>query len=180
MKKVVLLLLFVPLLCCFSCEDKEENEISPLIFNLAWDEGSTPFVMDENGYLHMNIDITRWQTIKTIYGYVFRDDSPVNIIKFAWASSHYWYTGDTLGYLVDVGLNEQFEYVYYDTTYIVGFNGFEVPCVNGSSYSREDGMVNTVIAPVRTMRGDTMTIYWGMHDNWTYEDTYGEFQIILD
>ena len=86
----------------------------------------------------------------------------------------------TLGYLVDVGLNEQFEYVYYDTTYIVGFNGFEVPCVNGSSYSREDGMVNTVIAPVRTMRGDTMTIYWGMHDNWTYEDTYGEFQIILD
>ena len=41
-------------------------------------------------------------------------------------------------------------------------------------------MVNTVIAPVRTMRGDTMTIFWGMHDPWTYDDTYGKFYIILN
>ena len=52
--------------------------------------------------------------------------------------------------------------------------------MNGASYTREDGTVNTVIAPVSIMRGDTMVIYWGMHDPWTYEDTYGEFPIILD
>ena len=39
-------------------------------------------------------------------------------------------------------------YVNYDTTYITGFSGWEVPIVNGSSYSRMDGEVNTMIAPI--------------------------------
>ena len=41
-------------------------------------------------------------------------------------------------------------------------------------------MVNTVIAPVRSMRGDTMTIFYGYFDNWKEEELYGDFQIVLD
>ena len=34
----------------------------------------------------------------------------------------------------------------------------EVPTINCCSYSNSDGEVNTMIAPVQTMVGDTMTI----------------------
>ena len=166
-----------------SCTDMNmDDEIPPLSFRLAWEMGVQPLIMDGNGYLHMTINPSSWQTIKTLYGYVTRvgSEEGVNVIKFGWASSHYWVLGDTLGYIIDVGLDDGFQYVYYDTTYIVGFSGHEVPCVNSASYSREDGLVNTVIAPVKTMQGDTIMVYWGMHDNWRLEEIYGEFQIILD
>ena len=60
------------------------------------------------------------------------------------------------------------------------FEGFEVPIINGASYSREDGEVNTMIAPVRSMRGDTATIYYEYYDNWTYDNTSWEFYVIFD
>jgi len=41
-------------------------------------------------------------------------------------------------------------------------------------------MVNTVIAPVRTMRGDTMTIFYGWYDDWKSEEITGTFNIVLD
>ena len=128
----------------------------------------------------MTLNNGTWQTVKTIYGHVYRDGSPMNTLKFGWASSHYWVLNDTLGYIVDIGLNEQYQYIAYDTTFITGFSGFEVPCVNGSSYSREDGMVNTVIAPVKSMRGDTMTILYGWYDDWKGEEKTGNFKVILD
>ena len=68
----------------------------------------------------------------------------------------------------------------YDTTYITWFSGFEVPIVNGASYSDLDGYVSTMIAPVKTMLGDTATIYYGYYDNWLDEDTYGEFNVIFN
>ena len=68
----------------------------------------------------------------------------------------------------------------YDTTYITWFSGYEVPIVNGSSYSREDGEVNTMIAPVKTMVGDTATIFYAWYDDWRGEDGGGEFNIIFD
>ncbi len=177
MIRYITLLLFIGLVF-WGCENEEE--ISPMVFTLDPDGGTTPFTTDENGYLHMTIDTTRWQTIKTIYAHITRNGNPMNVINVGWSSSHYYLLNDTIGYIVDVGLNDQFQYIYYDTTYITGFNGFEVPCVNGASYTREDGTVNTVIAPVNIMRGDTMVIYWGMYDNWRDEETYGEFPIILD
>jgi len=38
------------------------------------------------------------------------------------------------------------------------YNGEVVPTVNGSSYVGENGEVNTVIAPIRSMINDTLTI----------------------
>ena len=137
--------------------------------------------VDTNGYYHLSIDTTRWQTLHRISGHVYRDSMPVNIIKFGWASSHYWIVGDNFGYVIcNTGLTDYGMYVGYDTTYITWFGGAEVPIVNGSSYSREDGEVNTVIAPVKTMIGDTATIFYAYYDNWREEETYGEFYVIFD
>ena len=43
-----------------------------------------------------------------------------------------------------------------------------------------DGEVNTMIAPIRTMRGDTATIFYGWYDDWTDEETINEFYVIFD
>ena len=155
--------------------DGESDELSPIVFNL-----NSEMSMDENGYYHVSLDTTKWQTTHRISGNVFRDDNPVNIIKFVWASSHHWLIGDDYGYIVSSGYTDDLVYVSYDTTYITGFNGFEVPIINGSSYSDEYGEVNIMIAPVKTMLGDTAAISYGYFDNWREEETYGSFNVIFD
>ena len=152
------------------------QELSPILFEL-----DSRLSVDANGFHHITIDTTKWQTIHRISGHVYRDGNPVNVIKFAWTSSHHWYIGDDFGYVIaNNGLTDDMTYVGYDTTYITWFGGEEVPIVNGASYSNEDGEVNTMIAPVRSMVGDTATIFYVYHDNWTYKETYGGFHIIFD
>ena len=45
-----------------------------------------------------------------------------------------------------------------DTTYITWFEGEEVPTVNPTSYQTNEGEINTMIAPVQSMAGDTLLI----------------------
>ena len=177
-KKVTIITLigFSLFVGCSDCRSPFEPELSPITFEL-----NSGLDEDVNGFYHMVIDTNSWQTIHRISGRVYRDGLPVNVIKFGWASSHYWVVGDNFGYVIcNTGLTDYGVYVGYDTTYITWFGGAEVPIVNGSSYSREDGEVNTVIATVKTMVGDTATIFYGYYDNWKEEETYGEFYVIFD
>ena len=157
------------------CEDVS-NDIEPILFEL--DSG---LLKDSNGYYHMNLDTNSVQTLHRLSGRVLRNGEPVNVIKFAWASNMYWIMGDNFGYVIaNNGLTDDLVYVGYDTTHITWFSGWEVPIVNGSSYSREDGEVNTMLAPVRSMRGDTATIYFSYYDNWLYQTSEGNFKIIFN
>jgi len=150
--------------------------ISPILFEL-----DARLFEDDNGYYHLPLDENKWQTTHRISGHVYRDSMPVNVVSFSWLSDFYWTIGDTFGYVIaNNGLTDDLVYVAYDTTYITWFDGFEVPIVNGSSYSREDGEVNTMIAPVRTMKGDTSTIYYQYVDNYYGDVYYGEFYVIFD
>ena len=155
-----------------SCEDSPELSYD-ITFDMRLNE-------DGNGYYHLTLDRNKWQTLHRVSGSVANTQYRLENFWIEWESNLYWYIGDTLGYVVKRGLTDDLVYVGYDTTYITWFNGYEVPIVNSASYSREDGEVNTMIAPVKTMVGDTATIYYGYHDPWTYEDTYGEFYVIFD
>jgi hypothetical protein len=135
--------------------------------------------MDENGYYHLELNDDTWQTIHRISGTIYDDVEPVELIRFNWYSSHYWYIGDTLGYVIQYGLTDDLEYVSYDTSYVTWFDGWEVPTINCCSYSNSDGEVNVMIAPVRSMVGDTMTI-WFTFRNYSNELEEGNFYIILD
>ena len=177
-RKIVGLITLIGFSLFVGCSNPTEPEpIPPILFEL---DARLP--VDGNGYYHLTIDQTKWQTLHRLSGRVTREgsDEGVNVIKFGWASNFYWYIGDTLGYIVESGLTDDLEYVSYDTNYVTWFDGFEVPIVNSASYSDYDGYVNTMMAPVRTMIGDTATIYYGYWDNWTYDETYGEFNIIFD
>ena len=88
-------------------------------------------------------------------------------------------SGDTLGYIVNRNFNDDGMYVSVDTSYITGFNGMEVPTINCCSYSNSYGEVNTMIAPVQTMVGDTMTIRMYFWNN-EYELIQEFIHIVLD
>ena len=68
----------------------------------------------------------------------------------------------------------------YDTVYITQYNGFTVPTTNQVSYSNGYGEINNMIAPVQTMKGDTMYLtatffQWSITDWETIE-----IPIVLD
>lgn len=107
--------------------------------------------VDENGFLHIPTNPSVYQTLYRIKGYVYRDGESVNVVKFGWWSEYHW-----------------------------DYDGFLIPIVNGSSYSREDGEVNTMVGVVPSMIGDTIVIHYGYYDEWKSETTYGEINVIID
>lgn len=135
--------------------------------------------LDENGYYHLVMERDSWQTLHRISGSVYTDEVPAELIRFNWYSSHYWYIGDTLGYIVSFGLTDDLEYVSYDTNYVTWFNGSEVPTTNCCSYSNSEGEVNNMIAPVQSMIGDTMTIGYRWSDYYNNLNE-GTIEIVLD
>ena len=151
------------------CEDEiiiasEEENVS---FNMR-------LPIDGNGYYHINMDRNNWQTIHRVSGSITDDFGAVMNERVQWRSNLYWYLGDTLGYVVKRGLTDDLEYVSYDTVYVTGFNGMEVPTSNMASYSNSDGEINNMIAPVKSMIGDTLTL------TAYYDDSWESFNIVLD
>ena len=102
------------------------------------------------------------------------ENQPVENVRFEWSSNLYWLLGDTLGYIVNQNLNDEGMYVSTDTSYITGFNGFEVQTINCCSYSNKYGEVNTMIGVVKQMIGDTMRV------NYSYLGISESINIVLD
>ena len=119
--------------------------------------------LDNNGYYHLTLSREHWQTLHK-----------VSCVRFEWESDLYWYLGDTLGYIVTRHLTDSGTYVGVETSYIIGFNGQEVPTSNMVSYSNSYGQFNNMIAPVQSMVGDTLTLT----ANWNGGKR--SFNIVLD
>jgi hypothetical protein len=136
--------------------------------------------IDVNGYYHLELNLNTIQTTHRLSGHIYEDEQPLDIVKFNWESSHYWILEDTLGYVYQDGFTNDFIYTTYDTTYIVGFDGFEVPTINCCSYSNSEGEVNTMFGPTRKMRGDTVRISVGYYHPYKSEFISTEFMVVLD
>ena len=116
---------------------------------------------DQNGYSVFNLYSQQTQNIHTISGSIRRDgripDEPRQRVE--WESSHYWTLkqGDTTGTIYRRtwrGLGWQI----VDSIKVVNLKTSQVPTINSVCYNSADGSINTVIAPMWNMRGDTMTI----------------------
>lgn len=157
------------LLLLISCESPTSSDgYATLEFDLRLPQ-------DENGYYHLEINRNKWQTLHRVSGSITKGEYGVANFIVEWESDLSWRLGDTLGYIVNREFNPfQAQYVSIDTSYIVGFNGMEVATSNKVSYSNAKGEINNMIAPVRSMIGDTLhlTAYW-----YTGTATWG---IVLD
>lgn len=165
-------LTILPLL--WACDSPSEPADPEIEFNLK-----PRLTADGNGYYHLTLTEDSWQTLHRISGHITEDGKPLENMKFGWESSHYWILGDTLGYIVRRGLSDQVRYVAIDTSYIIGFSGFEVPTVNCCSYSNAEGEVNTMFAPVQSMRHDTVTVTASFYGYSSELETH-ELRIVLE
>jgi hypothetical protein len=116
---------------------------------------------DNNGYSIFNLYSTQTQNIHTISGSIRVNGEIPNEPreKVEWESSHYWTLkyGDTIGTIYRRtwrGLGWQI----VDSIKVVNLKTSQVPTINSACYNSADGTINTVIAPMWNMRGDTMTI----------------------
>ena len=116
---------------------------------------------DQNGYSVFSLYSTQTQNIHTISGSI-RVNGKIPISpkeKVEWESSHYWTlnVGDTIGTIYRRtwrGLGWQI----VDSIKVINLNASQVPTINSVCYNSADGSINTVIAPMWNMKGDTMTI----------------------
>jgi len=163
-------------LLLFGCSDSVVFEsVEPDVIRV---ELNPRLNVDDNGFYHLELS-DNWQTLHRLSGTAYINDVPLEVLRVNWESSHYWYLGDTLGYIINRYLTDDGIYVSVDTSYVVGFDGMEVPTINPASYSNSDGEVNTMIAPVQSMVGDTMTIRMYFWNN-EYEIIDEVFYIVLN
>ena len=130
--------------------------------------------IDQNGYYHLTIDTTKNQTLHRISGFLKVNDTiPYPSEKIQWESNLYWYILKG-----DIVANIQKTYVNYFTGNLtivslpplVASKDELVPTINSTSYSGyENGEINTMIAPISKMRGDTLVVKASI---------YKEFKII--
>jgi hypothetical protein len=109
--------------------------------------------------LQLNSTSNSIQTIHRLTGKLLnngKEPYPPQLVN--WESSHSWALNDTAYVMIRRFINPNGQWVIVDTTYVKGFGGAIVPTINSSSYSGTNGEINTVIAPIDKMMGDTMVI----------------------
>ena len=118
---------------------------------------------DSNGYSVFKLYSTETQNIHTITGSIRVNGQIPNEPreKIEWENNLYWnlVKGDTIAIITKTYLN------YYTGQFMVvtlpplvnNINAL-VPTINKVCYNSADGSINTVIAPMWNMKGDTMTI----------------------
>jgi hypothetical protein len=158
--KLILFLLYLALLFVLvffsSCSKDDLFPNKNIEMNI-----DTRLPKDVNGYSHFKLYSSTTQNIHTISGTITNNgrvpDNPRE--KVEWESSHYWTLkqGDTIGTIYRRtwrGLGWQI----VDSIKVVNLKTSQVPTINPVCYNSADGSINTVIAPMWSMKGDTLTI----------------------
>lgn len=133
------------------------------------DESRYKLNKDKNGFYELSLNPNSNQTPQRITGLLLRNGEPLKDNwsgnqpkKVSWESNLYWWLleGDTVANITQTYINEfTGELDYINLPPIINWRDVLVPTVNSSSYTdQETGIVNTVIAPIREMVGDTMKI----------------------
>ena len=155
-----------------SCEDTIMDEL-PDNYTLELD--SRLDTTDDGLYkLELNSTQNSIQTIHRISGKLLNNGEEPYPQLVEWESSHNWTLNDTAYVIVRRTINALGNWVTIDTSYVTGFNGIDVPTINEFSYSGTGGEINTVIAPIDNMIGDTLIV------KARFEDLQKTIRIILE
>jgi hypothetical protein len=159
-KSILILIYILGLLCItFFSSCSKEGFLQPnKNIEMSID---TRLPKDSNGYSIFNLYSTQTQNIHTISGSIRVNGRIPNEPreKIEWESSHYWVLkqGEDIGMIYRRtwrGLGWQI----VDSIKVVNLKTSQVPTINSVCYNSADGSINTVIAPMWNMKGDTMTI----------------------
>ena len=155
-----------------SCEDTIMDEM-PDNYTLELD--SRLDTTDDGLYkLELNSTQNSIQTIHRISGKLLNNGEEPYPQLVEWESSHQWTLNDTAYVFIRRTINVLGDWVDADTTYVTGFAGTIIPTINQFSYSGDGGEINTVIAPIDKMIGDTLIV------KARFEDLQKTIRIILE
>ena len=162
MKKLIVLVS----LFAFGCDDTQMVEPSKKyklsIDSVLTQDGKRSLPKDKNGFYHLTLIPSPKQQLYRVTGKVLVDGyEPIAPQKISWESNLFWYikAGDVVTYVTKTYLNYYTgQYTIVELPPLVSMQNEIVPTINGSSYSGKNGVINTIIAPVGQMKGDTLII----------------------
>ena len=118
--------------------------------------------IDANGYYHLKLDRTKNQTVHRVNGTILvNGKEPYPAEKVEWESNLYWWflKGQVVAEITKTYVNYfTGKVTYVNLPPLVNWQDALVPTINPVCYNSADGTINTVIAPMWSMKGDTMTI----------------------
>ena len=113
---------------------------------------------DVNGYYHLKLNQSTNQTVHRVTGKVSGNIQP---LKIEWESNLYWWLrqGDTVARITYTYINYYTgKLTYVNLPPMVNWQDALVPTINSASYSDNKNEINTMIAPIREMVGDTLIV----------------------
>ena len=191
MKKLILIFFI-----CISCSkdqkiltDNGEGITIEFVDGLN-DDPTYQLSKDSNGFYNLTLDRSKNQTIQRITSKLLKKGLPLEDLlsgnqpkKINWESNLYWWLleGKTVANITYTYLNLLTgELVYVNLPPLVNWKDVIVPTINESSYSdTETGIVNTVIAPIQEMVGDTMKIKMMYTHSITQKEEGSKFSEII-
>lgn len=113
---------------------------------------------DKNGYYHLKLIQTTNQTIHRVEGNVLNTTEPT---KVDWESNLFWWLkpGEVVARTTKTYINQYTgQITYVNLPPITNWKEQLVPTTNCCSYVDSNNQTNTIVAPIRTMVGDTLVL----------------------
>lgn len=157
----------IPLLILFTSCTKD-NVIVPqknytfTIDSVLTQMGTKSLPIDANGLYHLKLIPNANQQAYRVTGRILvNGKEPIPAENIEWESNLYWWIrkGDTAAYITKTYINYYTgQYTVISLPPMIVSKDELVPTINKASYSGTNGEVNTMIAPISEMKGDTMII----------------------
>jgi hypothetical protein len=157
----------IPLLILFSACSKD-NVIVPQknytfsIDSVLTQSGTKSLPIDANGFYHLKlIPNSNQQPYRVTGRILINGKEPIPAENIEWESNLYWWIrkGNTIAYISKSYINYYTgQYTIISLPPMIASKDELVPTINKASYSGTNGEINTIIAPISEMKGDTMVI----------------------
>lgn len=157
----------IPLLILFSACTKEDEYIPQPEYTFTIDSvltqnGLVSLPKDQNGLYHLKITAIGTPQSHRVTGRILVNGrEPYPNEKISFESNLYWWLrkGDTTATITQAYVNYfTGQYTIVNLPPMIANKDELVPTTNKSSYSGKGGEVNTIIAPIREMIGDTLVL----------------------
>lgn len=157
----------IPLLILFSACTKEDVIVPQKKYTFSIDSvltqtGTKSLPIDANGFYHLKLIPNANQQPYRVTGRILiNGKEPIPAERIEWESNLYWWLrkGDTSAYISKSYINYYTgQYTIISLPPMIVYKDELVPTINKTSYSGKVGEINTVIAAISEMKGDTMVI----------------------
>jgi hypothetical protein len=162
----------IPLLILFAACTKEDDYIPQKEYSFTIDsvltrDGKQSLLLDANGNYHLKLfgnllpKSTSQQTHRVTGRILVNGKEPYPAEKIGWESNLFWYIqkGDTIAKITKSYINYYTgQFTIVSLPPLISSMDELVPTTNTSSYSGRNGEINTMIAPIKNMIGDTLIL----------------------